>query len=206
MQALASKTKNLFQSYSGALSGAHPPHLVPLTVSADRGETGSKDAAFRYNLAFYQRCTRKPGNSMADVRKVVLVELPAQELFNLVDQVETYPEFLPWCGGTEVLERTDTSTVATLHILYHGVRAHFTTRNEKQWPSAMQMHLKEGPFKKLEGQWQFTPLGDVGCKVEFSLHYEFSNRLLEKVLGAVFNHVATTFVDAFIKRAEQLKL
>lgn len=142
---------------------------------------------------------------MADVRKVVLVERSAQDLFNLVDQVEAYPEFLPWCGGTEVLERTPATTVATLHIHYHGVKAHFTTCNSKQAPGAMQMHLREGPFKKLEGQWHFTQLGDVGCKVEFSLHYEFSSRLLDKVLGPVFNHIATTFVDAFIKRAEQLQ-
>ncbi|MBK9219546.1 MAG: type II toxin-antitoxin system RatA family toxin [Uliginosibacterium sp.] len=142
---------------------------------------------------------------MADVRKVILVECSASELFDLVDDVETYPEFLPWCGGTEVLERTEDRTVATLHIHYHGVKAHFTTRNDKQRPTAMQMHLRDGPFKKLEGHWDFKPLGETGCKVEFYLHYEFSNRLLEKIVGPVFSHIATTFVDAFVKRAGQLK-
>lgn len=143
---------------------------------------------------------------MADVRKVVLVECSARELFDLVDDVEAYPDFLPWCGGTQVLERSGDRTIATLHINYHGVKAHFTTCNDKQPPTAMQMHLRDGPFRKLEGQWAFKQLGDAGCKVEFYLHYEFANRLLEKVVGPVFSHIATTFVDAFVKRASQLKM
>mgnify|MGYP001810106488 CR=1 FL=1 len=142
---------------------------------------------------------------MAEVRKTVLVERSARVLFDLVEDVEAYPEFLPWCGGTEVLERSEATTVATLHINYHGVRAHFTTCNEKQPHSLMLMHLREGPFARLEGLWRFTQLGEIGCKVEFVLQYEFSSRLLGKALGPVFNHIASTFVEAFIKRATQIR-
>lgn len=126
---------------------------------------------------------------------------PALELFDLVENVEAYPDFLPWCCGSEVLERSETETVATLRINYHGVRAHFTTRNEKVTPLSIHMHLVEGPFRNLDGEWRFTQLGTEGCKVELILHYEFASRLLEKVLGSVFGHIANTFVEAFLKRS-----
>jgi ribosome-associated toxin RatA of RatAB toxin-antitoxin module len=141
---------------------------------------------------------------MADVKRIVLVEQSAARMFELVDRVEDYPQFLPWCGGTEVLERSDSLTVATLHINYHGVRAHFTTANTKQVPHTMLIALRDGPFRQLEGAWRFSALGEQACKIEFHLHYEFSSRLLEKIVGPVFGHVANTFVDAFVKRAEAL--
>lgn len=138
---------------------------------------------------------------MAEVKKLVLIEKTPQQMFDLVDDVESYPKFLPWCGGSEVSERTAHITRATLHINYHGIKAHFSTANDKEPPSLMRLHLTEGPFRHLEGEWRFTPLGETACKIEFRLVYEFSNHLFEKVLGAVFNHIATTFVDAFVKRA-----
>ena len=140
---------------------------------------------------------------MAEVKKIVLVERTPAQMFALVDGVEDYPKFLPWCGGTEVLERTDEMTVATLHINYHGIRSHFTTANTKAAPRQMKIALRDGPFRQLEGEWLFHPLGDVACKIEFRLHYEFSNGLLEKLVGPVFSHIANTFVDAFVKRAQQ---
>lgn len=141
---------------------------------------------------------------MADVKKQVLIEFTPQQMFELVDRCEEYPLFLPWCGGTEVHERTERVTVATLHINYHGLKAHFTTQNEKLAPVKMHICLREGPFRHLDGHWHFTPLGDAACRVDFSLHYEFSSRLLEKALGPVFNHIANTFVDSFVKRANQV--
>lgn len=141
---------------------------------------------------------------MADVRKVILVEYTPAQMFELVDGVEHYPSFLPWCGGTEVLARTETHTSARLHINYHGLRSHFSTENAKQPPHRMELRLKEGPFRKLEGEWVFTPLGESACKIEFRLHYEFANRLIEKAVGPVFHHIANTFVDAFVKRADLL--
>lgn len=142
---------------------------------------------------------------MAAVKKLVLIEHSVERMFELVDRVEDYPQFLPWCGGTELIERTDSKTVARLHISYHGAKAHFATANDKQYPKSMHIHLLEGPFKKLEGSWLFTPLGEAASKVEFQLNYEFSAKLLEKVLGPVFHHIANTFVDSFVKRANQVR-
>lgn len=141
---------------------------------------------------------------MADVKKLVLVEFTPAQMFELVDRCEDYPQFLPWCGGTEVHARTEKVTVATLHINYHGLKAHFSTQNEKLAPVKMLIRLRDGPFRHLDGNWHFTPLGESACKIEFNLHYEFSNRLLEKALGPVFNHIANTFVDSFVKRANQV--
>lgn len=141
---------------------------------------------------------------MAEVRKLVLIEFPPALMFDLVDRVEDYPLFLPWCGGSEVLSRTDTHTSACIHINYHGIRSQFSTENEKRYPHAMIIRLVEGPFHMLEGDWLFTPLGDSACKVEFRLAYQFSNKIIEKAVGPVFHHIANTFVDAFVRRAESL--
>lgn len=141
---------------------------------------------------------------MAVVEKSVLIERTVQQMFDLVDRVEDYPLFLPWCGGTELLERTATKTCARLHIDYHGLKAKFATENAKEPPLRMSIALREGPFRRMDGGWRFTPLGDSACKVEFRLHYEFSNRILEKAVGPVFNHIANTFVDSFVKRAQQI--
>lgn len=141
---------------------------------------------------------------MAVVEKSVLIERTAVQMFELVDRVEDYPEFLPWCGGTELLERTDTKTAARIHINYHGLKAHFATENAKEVPRLMSIRLREGPFRSMDGGWRFTPLGETACKVEFRLQYEFSSRILEKALGPVFHHIANTFVESFVKRAQQL--
>jgi ribosome-associated toxin RatA of RatAB toxin-antitoxin module len=140
---------------------------------------------------------------MAVVEKSVLIEYTPAQMFELVDRVEEYPQFLPWCGGTELHQRTATHTSATLHIAYHGLKSHFSTENEKQVPDWMSIRLIDGPLKHLDGRWDFKPLGDQACKIEFRLHYEFSNKLLEKALGPVFNHIANTFVESFVKRAQQ---
>jgi ribosome-associated toxin RatA of RatAB toxin-antitoxin module len=141
---------------------------------------------------------------MAVVEKSVLIERTASQMFELVDRVEDYPKFLPWCGGTELIERTATKTAARLHIDYHGIKAQFATENTKEPPRWMHIELREGPFRSMDGSWQFTPLGETACKVEFRLHYEFSSRMLEKVLGPVFHHIANTFVESFVKRAQQI--
>ena len=125
-------------------------------------------------------------------------------MFVLVDGVEDYPAFLPWCGGVELRERTPTRTAATIHINYHGLKSHFSTENTKEEPFLMDIRLTYGPFAHMDGHWRFTPLGDTACKVEFRLHYEFSSQLLEKALGPVFNHIANTFVDSFVKRAQKV--
>lgn len=139
---------------------------------------------------------------MPEVVKSVLVPYTREEMFDLVDGVEDYPQFLPWCGGSELHGRDAETTEATIHIHYFQVKQHFSTQNRKQYPSEMLLQLKSGPFRHLEGYWRFRELGPQACKVEFKLHYEFSSHLLEKVLGPVFSHIANTLVDAFVVRAE----
>ena len=141
---------------------------------------------------------------MNKVKKTVLVSHSAEQMFALVDAVQDYPKFLPWCGGVDLLERTETSTSATLHINYHGLKQNFTTQNIKIFPHSMQIKLKDGPFKHLDGSWQFTPLKPGACKIEFSLNYEFANSFLEKLISPVFNHIANTFVDGFVARADEI--
>ena len=140
---------------------------------------------------------------VADIARSVLVEYPAQRMFALVDAVEQYPEFLPWCGGAELIYRDADVTRAKIHIRYRGIRQSFSTENVKREPRLMQIRLIEGPFRELEGSWRFAELGG-GCKVELNLHYEFASRVLEKVLGPVFGHIAGTLIDAFVKRARSL--
>lgn len=139
---------------------------------------------------------------MARVEKSVLVAHTPERMFELVDRVEDYPVFLPWCGGTELRRRDEDITVATIHIAYLGVRQHFTTENTKTRPREMRIRLLDGPFSHLEGDWLFLPLGEDACKIEFRLEYTFSSRLLETLLAPVFGHITTTFVDAFVKRAD----
>jgi ribosome-associated toxin RatA of RatAB toxin-antitoxin module len=139
---------------------------------------------------------------MAKVEKTVLIEHAAAAMFALVDQVEDYPQFLPWCGGTQLIERTRDITLATIEIDYHGVRQRFTTLNRKQSPEWMHIELKEGPFRHLTGHWHFKALADTACKVELLLEYEFSSKMLEKVVGPVFGYIAGTLVEAFVARAE----
>ncbi|HWT70592.1 MAG TPA: type II toxin-antitoxin system RatA family toxin [Oxalicibacterium sp.] len=139
---------------------------------------------------------------MAVVHKTVLLGYSAEQMFALVDRVEDYPQFLPWCGGVEVKEREEGRLIATLKINYHGVRQSFTTENTNVRPSSMTMRLLEGPFKHLHGTWQFKPLREDACKIEFDLQYEFSNKLIEQIIGPVFNMIANSFIDSFSKRAE----
>lgn len=141
---------------------------------------------------------------MAMVEKSVLIGHSAQRMYDLVDRVEDYPSFLPWCSRTEIKYRDAHRTAATLHISYLSVKSHFTTENEKEAPTLMKIRLIDGPFRRLEGYWRFKPLADDACKIEFQLSYEFSSRLLEKVIGPVFGTIASTFVDAFVKRAAQV--
>jgi len=101
---------------------------------------------------------------MAQVKKTVLIHHSAAEMFMLVDDVLKYPEFLPWCGGVDLLTQNDSTTVATLHIDYHGLRQNFTTENSKHYPNSMIIQLKDGPFKHLDGHWQFHALNDEACK------------------------------------------
>jgi ribosome-associated toxin RatA of RatAB toxin-antitoxin module len=141
---------------------------------------------------------------MAMVEKSVLIERSAQNMFALVDNVEDYPRFLPWCSKTRVEFRDEKKTVATLHISYLTVKSHFTTENEKLIPLRMSIRLVDGPFRRLEGLWLFKPLAENACKIDFQLSYDFSSKIFERVIGPVFSQITNTFVDAFVKRADEV--
>ena len=138
---------------------------------------------------------------MALVEKSVLLPYSAEQMFALVDNVADYPTFLPWCGGASVVEAGENTIHATVHINYHHIKQNFTTENIRQPPNNIAMTFQQGPFKHLDGNWHFTALSPTACKIEFKLHYEFSNKLLEKMVGPVFHFIANNFVDAFTHRA-----
>ena len=141
---------------------------------------------------------------MKRITRSAIVEHKAEEMFALVDDIQSYPRFLPWCSGASS-QPVDANTVrASLTIDYHGVRQSFTTENTHEEPSNIEIELIEGPFRHLHGSWHFTPLGPSACKVRLRLSYEFSSRILEKLVGPVFGYIANTLVDAFVKRAAQL--
>ena len=120
---------------------------------------------------------------MAVVHKSVFVGFSAEQMFALVDRVEDYPKFLPWCGGVAIRSREENKLVATLQINYHGIRQSFTTENNNHAPESMAIRLIDGPFKLLNGNWAFKPLRSDACKIDFELQYEFSNRLIEVETG-----------------------
>jgi ribosome-associated toxin RatA of RatAB toxin-antitoxin module len=156
---------------------------------------------------------------MKHVHKSVLLWYSPREMYALVTAVEDYPKFLPWCDRAEVLQTHDDGMSARLHIGFAGVRQAFTTRNVNEEGRSVRMQLVDGPFSMLEGTWLFSPLqspakpGEAvqadpldtpACKVEFTLKYAFSSLPLELVISPVFDRIANTFIDAFVKRAEQV--
>lgn len=141
---------------------------------------------------------------MVEIAKSVLVGYSAGQMFALVDAVEAYPQFLPWCSGTDLIYRDTRVTRATIHINCRGVRQSFTTENQKSEPAVIQIKLIEGPFRALEGSWRFKELSSAGCRVELSLRYEFSTQIFAALIGPVFGYIANTMIDAFVKRAQSV--
>ncbi len=138
---------------------------------------------------------------MAIVEKSVLIGHSAAKMYALVADVNAYPQFLPWCSGTEVRQLDAHRAAATLHINYHGLHLNFTTENQMDVGALIDMKLVDGPFKHLDGFWRFVPLAEQACKIEFRLSYELSGKLVEKLAGPVFSHIANSFVEVFVKRA-----
>lgn len=139
---------------------------------------------------------------MTTINKSALVRYTPQQMFQLVDDINRYAEFLPWCGQSQETTRTTDQVEASLTISYSGLNKAFTTRNKLMPHQQIEMQLVEGPFKFLHGLWQFEALGDDGCKVSLNLEFEFSSKLVGMTVGPVFNKIANTLVDAFIQRAD----
>lgn len=143
---------------------------------------------------------------MKHVKKSVLLWYSPREMYELVTDVTSYPQFLPWCERADVLDTHDDGVTARLTLAYAGVHHAFTTRNRHVEERSVIVELVDGPFSRLDGTWEFTPIGagTPACRIGFDLCYAFSSRPLEAVVSPVFDRIANTFVDSFVKRAEQV--
>jgi len=141
---------------------------------------------------------------MKRIARSAIVEHSAEQMFALVDDIESYPRFLPWCRAARVDERTEERVQATLSVGMRGLKQTFSTRNELRPPEAMEMRLLKGPFRHFAAAWRFRPLSAQACSVEFSLEYEMAGPLA-RMLEPLFDHIADTMVDAFTRRADELR-
>lgn len=141
---------------------------------------------------------------MARVERSALVPYSAKEMFDLVNDIVSYADFLPWCEHSEVISDSGAEVCGRIDVAKAGVRQSFTTCNWLTPPERIQLHLKEGPFRRLEGEWRFQALSDEACKVFLDIEFEFSSKLIEMAFGAVFKQIADNLVDAFCKRATEV--
>lgn len=141
---------------------------------------------------------------MPSINRSALVPYSAEQMFQLVDDITAYPEFLPWCGGAEEHKRDETQVQASVTIEKGAINKVFTTQNTLERPRLIKLTLVDGPFKKLHGFWRFDALSEQACKITLELEFEFSNRLVGMAVGPVFNQVANTFVDSFVERARSV--
>jgi len=141
---------------------------------------------------------------MRNVKRSALVPFSADEMFVLVDDVEAYPDFLPWCNSVEVHFRDTDIVEATLEMHRGSISKHFRTRNTSVRGESMDIRLVAGPFRALAGGWTFTQLGDAGCKVALQLEFEFASRAVDMVLGSFFEVTCNSLVEAFVRRANAI--
>ncbi len=141
---------------------------------------------------------------MPRVEKSALVPYPAEFMFELVNDVESYPKFLPWCSSGKLLSRDANELCGEIQVARMGIHQTFSTCNRLFPHERIDLRLREGPFKRLEGTWQFQSLRADACKVSLVLEFEFSGRLINAAFGAVFGQIADSLVDAFCKRAREV--
>jgi ribosome-associated toxin RatA of RatAB toxin-antitoxin module len=141
---------------------------------------------------------------MREVKRTALVSQPPGVLFALINDIEAYPQFLPWCTHAHVLERTDTHILATIGVRQGALSGEFTTRNALEPERAITMQLVKGPFSALEGRWLLTPIAPNGCRVDFTVKFAFKNRLTAMLLEPLFAQTIGSLVDAFVQRARAL--
>lgn len=140
---------------------------------------------------------------MIEIRRSALVKYSPAQMFDLVNEVEAYPKRFPWCAGAEVLERGENMLVARLDLKFAGFRQSFTTRNTVDPPHRLQMSLVDGPFRSLEGVWDFVALGDSGCKISFALDFDYAGKLGGTALRLGFQGLASRMVEDFCREAER---
>lgn len=141
---------------------------------------------------------------MVRVDRSALVMHSAEQMFDLVNDVKRYPQFLPWCSGAEILEEGEQQMVARLNVAKAGFKYSFITRNTWQRPQSLRLELVEGPFSALQGEWRFTALNEQACKVSLHLEFDFTGRLTGLAMSKVFNQIAVAMVDAFCAEADKV--
>lgn len=140
---------------------------------------------------------------MTVINRSALVPFSAQSMFQLVDDVAAYPEFLPWCKSTNIRERNEHEVVASIEMAKAGINKTFTTRNTLTDYESIEMRLVDGPFESLEGCWRFEALSANACKISLDIEFEFSNKLLSMSVGPVFSQICNSLVNAFVSRAQE---
>jgi ribosome-associated toxin RatA of RatAB toxin-antitoxin module len=138
---------------------------------------------------------------MQEVKRSALVNKPPHELFALINDIESYPQFLPWCTHARVLSRTPEQIVATIGVRQGALRGEFTTRNTLTPDRSIRLELVSGPFRTLEGEWRLTPVEEQGCRVELTMRFAFNNRLTALLFEPLFANTIGSLVDAFVERA-----
>lgn len=140
---------------------------------------------------------------MIEIKKSVIVPHTPKQMYDLVTAIRNYPKYLPWCNKAEVIEEHDNVVTGSVYIEYLKIKTHFATKNLNTVNEKIEMSFIAGPFKSFTGEWNFIPLGETGCKIEFNLNYQFSNIILEKAIGPVFSYISKNIVDCFIKEANK---
>lgn len=141
---------------------------------------------------------------MNTLKRSAIVPYTARQMFELVNSIEDYPRFLPWCSKSKVKSRTDEEVVAELEISWKGMHKSFSTRNHLHPYHRMEISLVSGPMKHMQGLWEFVPINDRGCKVKLDLEFEFAGGFIDMLFQPVFQSIANSLVDAFCKRAVEL--
>ena len=136
------------------------------------------------------------------ISKHANVAYSAKQMFALVNDIKSYPEFLPWCTDTKILENKGDSLIASVSISMGKIKQSFTTENSIQADTSINMILVKGPFKKLHGHWQFHEDVNDGCSVSLDMHFEFKNKIMKHAFGAAFKKITDSMVEAFVERAQ----
>jgi len=142
--------------------------------------------------------------SIHEIRRSALVTFSPEQMFDLVVDVERYPQFLPWVVGAEVHEKSGTGLLASMEMQRAGVKERFTTRNVMERPHWMTLALVHGPFRVLDGKWTFTPIADAGTRIDLAMRFEFANPVIALLFGKAFEQSCGQLIDAFVARAKQV--
>lgn len=141
---------------------------------------------------------------MTSIKRNALVNYTARQMFELVNHIQDYPRFLPWCSASHIHHNDAEKVEATLDISFSGMSKSFTTRNHLYPYERIDITLVDGPFRQLEGRWRFTPLGDKGCRVDLELEFELTGSFLDKLFQPIFHNIANSLVDLFCRRAVEI--